>query len=325
MQQEYIVQLQKLEVSADLNRIIKYHSASKIYLNKQTALNYRSVVEVKWIVENIDKVMNDPNKENLTIHPDYRYADIVDKILPDPSHENTLLVLVKNMIEIEWSYYASYFSKDEKGKFLINQHAEIKGLLQDLRVLKLQQESNTIIETKLTQREYGTAPDQESNRLYNVKHMQVEVVNREENLEIVNLLFKNRVNALRNPTYPIFTNSEKNIENWSITEIDKAISDVSQPFRDYRALWLFGKLVTETVLAYLKGEMNWNQGDTEITEKQGVYIYTLLVLFHLLKPEEELKFKSDRDKARYVRSFLRKDTKDTEESFYKFKFNADHN
>lgn len=311
---EYIAQLIDLTVNADLSKIIKYHPASKIYLDVDKP-EYKTSFQVKMLLMEVNG--------ELTPHPDYIYSKIVDKTGINPSHENTLLVLVKNMIEIEWGYYASYFSKDDHGKLLINQHTEIKDLLHDLKVLKIQKENNTIVETKLTQKEYGSLPSQDPKRLYNSDGMQVDVSSRIENLQIIDLLFNNRIEALKDPVYPIFHYSSTPIEEWSIEQIEEAIDYVSQPFKDYRALWLFGKFVTETVLAYLKGEIEWNQGDTEITEKQGVFIYTLLLLFHLLKPDEELKFKSDRDKAKYVRSFLRKDTKDNKEQFFKFKHGLD--
>jgi len=90
------------------------------------------------------------------------------------------------------------------------------------------------------------------------------------------------------------------------------------PFRDYRAKWLFCRHVSKTVLQYLKGEMEWNQGNIDVTENQGVFIHTLLSLFDLIDIEQELKNITARDKAKYVRSLFRSDLKDKDEEFIRF-------
>jgi hypothetical protein len=102
-------------------------------------------------------------------------------------------------------------------------------------------------------------------------------------------------------------------------QLQEAIDRMALPFRDFRAKWLFCKLVCVTVLEYLKGEMEWNQGDVMVTENQGVFIHTLLCLFNLIDQEQESKNVTPRDRAKYVRTFFRKDLANNDEAFIEFK------
>lgn len=304
----------EVTVNADLNKIIKYHPSSSIFLNEKSAIEYVSTFNIKMLLM----------EENGQLVPksDYRYSEIVDLCLPESTHENTLLVLVKNMIEINWGYYTSYFLVDDDGKQLINLHEEIKAKLEELKILTLIKEGDNFkdVETKIKLRE-TISIDRNTSRRYDVKGMQVELLNAEENKEITELLIRNRIIELCKPDYKFYPLHDVEILDWSSIEIEKAIFRMKQPFRDYRAQWLFCKSVSETVLKFLKGEMEWNQGNIDITDKQGIFIYTLLILFHLLDPVEELKFKSNRDKAKYIRSFFRKDLINIEERFYEFGIN----
>lgn len=307
------------EISADLNTIIKYHPASRIFLEHlPPGQTYRTTIELKGIVET--------SEQGYVLKDDYKYSNIYERATinihprPDLIHESNLLVLVKHLIELEWNYYSSHNIPDEVGNFVLNERARMGELLEELKILYafLEKDNPRNLQTKLQLRETKSFGDR--NKTYDVTGMQVTIANSpDESIAITNLLIANRKAELKELYRLHFPMVDFEDITWDPTWIEETIAQLKQPFRDFRAIWLFGKLVSEKVLDYLKNEMEWNQGSTEITKEQGVIIYTLLSIFHLLDLDEELKFKDDAGKAKYIRSFFRKDIKDLEEKFYEIR------
>lgn len=289
----------EFKIQADLKTIIKYHSASSLYFTKKNELEYWKVVKVKVLQGEEDTEFN-PIK-------DYRYEEIANRILPDPSHSNTLLALVQHLVEIDWEWHAQSFIKDDHGALVHNEYDGLRQILNELKTLvsMLDNEGIAQIRTKVQLTE--TKPFGDKAKVYDVKGMGIQIFHSNENKEIVQLLIKNRIANLRRFHIDLFFSENFAEIDWNLEKINEAIALLTPSFQAYRANWLFCKLVSETVLKYLKNEMEWNQGDVEVTEKQGVFIHTLLALFNFIELEQELKNKTDRDKAKFIRSFFRKD------------------
>lgn len=288
-----------LKIKADLKTIIKYHPASTIYLTKENALEY-------WKVVNI-RILQEKEETEFNPIPDYRYEDIINRTLPDLSHSNTLLALVQHLIEIDWGFHTQSFVKDEDGRLLLNEYDELRQILNELRTLVSILDKEDILQVRTKVQLAETKPFGDRPKVYDVKEMGVQILHSNENKEIIQLLVKNRIDRLLKFHYDLFPYENFHEIDWTLERIEDGIAKLAQPFPDYRARWLFCKRVSETVLDYLKGEMDWNQGDIEVTEKQGVFIHTLLALFNFIEIDQELKNKTDRDKAKYIRSFFRKD------------------
>lgn len=308
----------KAEVTVNLDTIIKYHPSSNIYLNNRDSNpEYTTEIEIIGVMEKsgAEYIINDA----------YKYTDIVEKLLPDPSHKFNLLVLVHHLIEIEWGYYKSYTLPTNKAEQDFNEHQQMVALLKQLKVLHKLLENQNIrnIETKIQLQESKSFGD--IKKIYDVKGMQVITLDPDENRQIIQFVIANRKQELKGYYQLHLPMVEFDTIVWTEEEIDKLINVIQQPFRDFRALWLFGKLVSEKVLCYLKGELTWDQGDIEITKDQGVIIYTLLAVFQIIDPElekEHIKKKiNDAEKAKYIRSFFRKDLKNADETFYEITIN----
>ncbi|MBB6236917.1 hypothetical protein HDC90_001534 [Pedobacter sp. AK013] len=301
-------------INANLDLIAKYHNGTKILLNPNQENKVKTQVDLKLMFA------TDNNGESKIVN-DYHYGKIVAETLPDVNHAGNLLVLARNMMDIDWLYYQNHTAETIEGSD-INLHSELEQLLKDLKVLKLQTASDGILQTKVKLRELRKVGKSEVP--YDVEDMGVTVYNLHENKEIVTLLLNNRLKLISELDYLYVPLIDTTPNEWKISDIDELLAYLKQPFPDYRAKWLFGRYATQTILTYLKGEMDWNQGDVEVTQNQGVLIYTLLLLFgvvHLdIDEANNPKYKSDRDKAKLIRSFLRQDLKDKEVEFYNLMF-----
>jgi hypothetical protein len=301
---------QELTIKPDLHKLIKYHPASAVFLKDDPNVEYVTSFEVKVLLEEI-------NGEYF-LADDYQYAKIIDECMPASGHDANLLGLVKNLIELEWGYYLSYYILDESSQTHKNQYAHATKLLQELKIMF------QIIEEKKTQDVCGKLQLREFKligrklKAYNVPTMQIDFEGEDECLAIMELLINRRIKTLYKPEYSYYPFNVQEFDHYSSTSIQGAIDRMKQSFRDFRAQWLFCKLVCEKALAYLKGEMQWNQGGVDITENQGVVIHTLLALFNLIPPDQELLNNTKRLKAKYIRTFFRKDLADNEEAFHKF-------
>lgn len=300
----------ELTIKPDLERIIKYHPASGVFLSHDGTSEYMTTFTVKILLEERNGIDY--------IHPDYNYAHVLDSSLPAEGHDGSLLVLVKNLIELEWGYYLSYYKLDEASQIHINHHKHATKLLQDLKILF------QIIEEKKTQNVSGKLQLREMKsvgrklKAYNVPGMQIDFEDEDECLAVMQVLINRRIKTLYKTEYYFFPFNVQDFDDYNSLAIQAAIDRMCLPFRDFRAQWLFQRLVCEKVLAYLKGEMQWNQEDHDVTEAQGVIIHTLLALFNLIPEDQELLNDTPRKKAKYVRTFFRKDLADNEEAFHKF-------
>ncbi|RZK68272.1 MAG: hypothetical protein EOO85_24680, partial [Pedobacter sp.] len=160
----------ELRVNASLNKIIKYHPGSRIYKSKGFKGEYKFTVpiQVKVIILDGEQV----------IHPDYRYADIIDRTIPidGKKHENTLLVLVNHMIEMEWGAYISSFPSDNFDEF-----RHLSALVKELKILKSFKipRPKMAFYSKIKGTERGGS---NPNLDYDVEGMQVVIKNKYENI-----------------------------------------------------------------------------------------------------------------------------------------------
>lgn len=302
------------DITADLAIIAKYHKGTKSLIDSENNNTVTAQANIK--------LMFAKHGDEAQLVDDYNYGKIAKETLPDLSHAGNLLILVRNIIDMDWGYYSSYTAETVQGDS-INLHSELEQLLTELKILKEQAESDEILQTKVKLRELR--PVGKTQVPYDKPDMAVTVNSLDENKEIITLLINNRVKQISSLDYLYLHLTEKLPKDWEISDIDYVFEYVIQPFPDNRAKWLLGRYATQIILAYLKGEMDWNQGDIDVTQSQGVLIYTLLLLFGIVQldiEEDRPKFLSDRDKAKLIRSFLREDLKSKEIEFYKNIFNV---
>lgn len=298
------------EIIVNLDKIIKYHQGSKLYLHDSNDnTNYKTDITIKSIIEK--------SEGNSAIKKDYLYFEIADRFLPDNTHKYNLLGLVKNLIELEWGYYLTH---KKEGKNEINELKILSSIIKELKILLnlIHEKNNINVETLINLKENKSFG--KIYKRYDVPGMQIKLERPYENKQIIELLIRNRKTELIELAQIHLPNIDFNSLNWSDSDLDEILEMTNQPFRDFRAVWLFGKLVSESILNYLKGEIDWKQGDIEITKDQGVIIYTLLIIFNLIDFEVEKEHLKngidDTGKAKYIRSYFRKDLKNSEEMFY---------
>ena len=294
-----------LSIKADLNKIIKYHPASKIYLNQNTEKDYQSIVSVKVIAK-----VTDTTEEIL---PDYNYTAVSMKASLSKEDSFNLLVLVKNMIQMEWGYFETFYKKQERPRKDINLHATIIKHLQELQILTsiLEEGETDQVVTKLN----TTKTDDYGRRLNADK--QVVSSSPTESKQIIELMIENRIQLLSNPEYAYY--QFHTITTLNSQQLSEAIKSMSEPFDYLNAQSLFCKYVVETLIDYLKTEVEQEESYNGFSESQGALMYTLLVVFNLINPKVERnndKQKSDRQKANYIHSLLKEENKD--KNFFRF-------
>jgi len=301
------------DITADLDIIAKYHNGTKSLIDSE---NNNTVTAQAHI-----KLMFAKHGDEAQLVDDYNYGKTASETLPDISHAGNLLVLVRNILDMDWGFYSSYNMETIQGDS-INLHSELEQLLTELKILKEQSKSEGILQTKVKLRKLNQVGNSEVP--YDIANMGVIINSLDENKEIITLLINNRLKQISSFDY-LYTHLFQTLPiDWEISDIDTILKYVKQPFPDYRAKWLLGRYATQTILAFLKGEMDWNQGNKDVTQSQGVLIYTLLLLFGIVQldiEDDKPKFLSDRDKAKLIRSFLREDLKNKEVEFYKNIFN----
>lgn len=302
-----------IDIPADLAVIAKYHNGTKSLVDPSNNNKITTQADIKLLLA-------EKGKETLLVD-DFNYGKIANEILPDINHAGNLLVLVRNILDMDWGFYSSYTVETIRGHS-INLHSELGQLLKELKILKEQAKSDGILQTKVKLRELKQVG--KSQVPYDKLGMGVTINSLEENKEIITLLINNRLKQISSLNYLYLHLTDKLPSEWGVSDIDNILEYVKQPFPDYRAKWLLGRYATQTILAYLKGEMDWNQGNVDVTQSQGVLIYTLLLLFGIIEldiEDDKPKFLSDHNKAKLVRSFLREDLKNKEVEFYKILFN----
>lgn len=306
---EYIFKIEELEdIEADLDIIAKYHNSTKgmLYVDKSNIVKTRVNIRMLYQLE----------EERGSLFSDFIIAKIIEQIKIDPRHVQNLFVLLRNMNDIEWGYYQSYFSSDDAVNG-VNLNAELKSLIVDLKILKAQLTTDAILETKVKLRELKKVGKSEVP--YDVLGMGVTINTLAENKQLIKVILDNRVDQIKEISYLYFHITDTSPDEWDDDLTDMILEYLAQPFPDYRARWLFGRLATQKILAYLKGETNLYQDDIEVTQSQGILIYTLFLLFGIIDikfDDDEPIAKSDRDKAKLIRSFLRQDLKDDDIEFF---------
>ncbi|SES06340.1 hypothetical protein [Pedobacter rhizosphaerae] len=299
------------EIIADLDIIAKYHSGSKALLHPDKPNILSTKANIRLLIGK--------EGDKLSLVDDFNIAKVVLETGLEHSHVQNLFVLTRNMIDIEWGYYKTHFTSEDTNE--INLHSRLRILISELKILKEQLEGRGILETKIKLRQLMN--NGKSMVPYDVPNMGVTIDSKEENLEIIKLVLLNRFRQITELSYLYLHITTEEPSKWSADIIEQMLEYFYQPFSDARAKWLFGRYATQNIIAYLKAETNFHKEDIEVTQQQGVLIYTLFLLFGLIdiKIEDGIpEFKSDRDKAKLIRSFLRQDLKDKEIEFYNLMF-----
>ena len=315
---EYLFKTEEIDdIEADLDIVGKYHKGTKelVHKEKSNLVNTTASIRLLYQVDN----------DKASIFEDFDIGKIVDQLKFERSHVQNLFILLRNMNDIDWQYYQTHFSSNDAVNG-VNLNAELKSLITDFKVLKKQLASDGILETKIKLREFRTIG---ANQIpYDVTGMGVTVKNLEENKQIIKIILDNRVKQIEEISNLYSHITEISPIEWSVELTEEILKYLKEPFPDYRARWLFGRLATQKILTYLKSETNFFQNDIEVTQQQGILIYTLFLLFGFIdiKFEDDAPVsKLDRDKAKLIRSFLRQDLKDKEVEFYNLMFTQHSN
>ncbi|MFW0714421.1 hypothetical protein [Pedobacter sp. N23S346] len=310
---EYLFQIEELEgIEADLDTISKYHDGTKrmLHVDKSNIVKTRVNIRMLYQLE----------KERVSLFNDFNIAKVIEQVQIDPKHVQNLFVLLRNMNDIEWGYYQSYFSSDDAVTG-VNLHSELRRLLTDVKILKEQYEGRGILETKIKLRKLMKAG--KTMVPYDVPNMGVTIDNLEDNKDIIELIIGKRHKQIKELKYLYFHITDDEPRIWSTELIDEILQYLYQPFPDFRAKWLFGRFATQNILAYLNGETDLHTKDVEINKQEGVLIYTLFLMFGVLDiaiEDNTPVLKSEQDKAKLIRSFLRQDLKSKEVEFYNILF-----
>ncbi|WP_029275270.1 MULTISPECIES: hypothetical protein [Pedobacter] len=310
---EYTFVIEEIgNINADLNIIAKYHDGTRSLLNpnKSNIINATANIRLLYKIDG----------EEAYITNDFNIGKVTHKVQIEESHLQNLFVLLRNMNDVEWGYYQAHFSSDDAING-INLNAELKSLITDLKVLKAQLSTDEILETKIKLRELKKVGKSEVP--YDVRGMGVTVNGLDENKQLIKVILKNRIKQIQDISYLYYHITDSHPSGWNDDLTDEILEYLQQPFPDYRARWLFGRYATQKILAYLKAETTLQEKDIEVTQSQAVLIYTLFLLFGVIdiKIENDIPVsKSDRDKAKLIRSFLRQDLKDKEVEFYNLTF-----
>jgi len=282
--------IKRVRVYADLPTIIKYHPASAIYLNEVTQKEYFKYIYLKPLLKK-----SKPLGEVTAVHA---FNNELEFDTESP-HSNNLLVMVKNLIEVEWQYHQVHLSILEspvavESTRLLNELKNLFKMLEEVGKTKFNDET-----TGINKKERKLKGDSFKGNL-NLVHLESQ-----EELDIIELLIQNRQRKLNDPqTHSLPYHSIEYPTNTNTVEV--ALKLMQAPFKRQRMQKAFLKLVIEKIHAYFIGEIEPDRDDKiEIPKDEGVLIFFILSVFNLLDHQVEMNNATSRDQAVYVRSLLR--------------------
>ena len=298
-----LLNIREIKIPAELNTIIKYHKPSKVFMNEDTAVQYSKWIKIYVLV--IDE---------FTADPAYNYNEIVDKTFPEfvdkSRHQNNILAMVGNLIELEWNYVI-----EARQHIQIHHSANEEINISDYAV-SLLQSLNKLIEIKqqfIQDTDIVINPKKSTSSHNHKKHLirdlQIKIDgDLKVKKQIIDLLIKNRIDELNSPLYT-FLNFNFSSRNISHKKINKLIDQLTftKSFEDLA--YLFKKRVCHLLLFYMRAEMGWHDKKKTLTEAQGEFIYTVLLLFNLMEPEALIGHHNPRKKTNYVWTFFKTDPK----------------
>ncbi|RZL39786.1 MAG: hypothetical protein EOO93_31700 [Pedobacter sp.] len=124
---------------------------------------------------------------------------------------------------------------------------------------------------------------------------------------IADFMRERRINELKSSSYDLIFDID-NIENWSSLHFqDYANKLRKKPVGDKVQKFL-SMSVSQTILKYLKAEklLMSKHDEVNMSQKQGVVIYTFLLVFNILKKSQGDTVRSAEDKAKYIHSLIDK-------------------
>jgi hypothetical protein len=236
----------------DLHKIIKYHPASKIYLELKTRESYTTTVNLFIIATKV--------KKDYFPIPDYDIKRVFATFLPSnvttedfKYHMNNIIVMVKNMVVAEWSYYKSYSEDFGNEPYSDNPHERIIHILkQMLEVAILYEKLN--VETQGEKSEmkidvtFRMDPKLKEKEKLNLNFLSIK--EKLGQLKFLFIILKKRL-VKQMEILPIQSLASLRINSISI---ENHIKKLKQPFKDKSALRLFSKFVCETIREYMVDE-----------------------------------------------------------------------
>jgi hypothetical protein len=285
---------------ADLNKIIKYHPASKFYLNSKTCKHYETTIErfVVYITKN--KAPQITSEFDL----DRIFATYIPKSVPlheYNAHVSNLLVIVKHMIEHEWSYYAMTTVAHTEAVDILEQMLNLAECYNNKECPNLPSEFTFKF----------NKPKSDNNTSY--RKLEVYLTTDYEKLQQIRFLFE-ILQVRLNEKYPFLPIQDLLPLRMDIETIQKAIKVMKLPFKKDSAYALFCKYVIEVLKKYLNAEIDWNS-NAEINQDQSQIIYGILLNFNLLPVSKP---RTVREKSNYIQSLFRTKRMKGNTSFFKF-------
>lgn len=295
--------VKEISVEASLKTIIKHHAASKIFINIGSPEKYIKCIKIYIL----------PVNES-TIFPAYAYNTIVDKTFPQSAdksiHQNNILAMVQNLIELEWNFVMESRQRIELSASSenINMSENALYILNDLnRLLEIKKKFILGTEIRINPKLTSTV---ENKKPKLITDLQILVDgNQQEKRQIIDLLITNRIQELSSPHFSFLSVQLSISQKLTQRKVRNLINSVTfhQSIEDLTHL--FKKRVCNLVWHYMRTEMGWKGKKKTLDENQGEFIYTILLLFNLMRPEDLIRHHSPRDKANYIWSFFKTDPK----------------
>lgn len=271
---------------ADISLIAKYHHSSSIfYDSKRPNKRIFSIdVVLRWSMYRGKKT---------EIHADYNVEQICQELGLHASHVSNLLVMVNNICSLDFGGHYD-FKETYIDKKRMNAHHEMfpsfLGYIQELAILKSAQEDDSSSSVKINSKGKGG----------------FSLISKEERLLIVDILIQKRLQELKECSYDLLFEIG-GIENWSSEVLRKYVKELKKMPTGEKAQRILARMVSLMILNYLKGEkllMSKHENDVNMSQKQGVVIYTLLLVFNILNKSQAEKVRSAEDKAKYIHSLI---------------------
>ena len=237
--------VKRVKVFCDLEKIINYHPISSAYKTK-TYYNdskYSKIISVKPLLRK--------TQVEGTFKATFLFPDVLDYDPMDP-HLNNMLVLVQNMIEIDWSYYNDYLADEQTRKEGILILEQLKSLFEVLEGV-----SSSDFQYGLVKKYIHT---DKNGRKSKKSEAISDLNNWDECKQIIELLIASRQKKLNSPE--LAANFYTLIDHpTNLTTTLAALDIMQNSFRPFMAKKVFRTSVINALIDYMSTESGIDRGN----------------------------------------------------------------
>jgi antitoxin component HigA of HigAB toxin-antitoxin module len=300
----------EIPLLVDLDLICKYHELSKCATNHRLARGL-SVKEFASQCKYFYRVIGSGTDE-LAIHPAYNLFGLPNDILPK-NHADNLLYLVKAFITHEWTYYyerildhntsrAIYLQSNTTVDTIELGYSELEDFF---KLVRASENANDI--TGLSFR-YGK----------NKSTANGEIKNKETITRVLKYTIEDSFIRLQKPWNPFIKEIFKSIEIPTSKELEQLIESIEGLLlTEKKALSTFKRLLSITILNYLKEERVNKHWEEEMPGSNLEIVYMLLAMFGLIDDKLISKHRSVHDRTKYARSIIESPERNARDNSYK--------